>query len=476
MSSQQASGQLRPFRPRPFGRYTLLLPISSGGMGELFLARLEGAQGFGKLCVIKRILPELAGDPDFVARFVSEAKTLVQLNHGSVTQVLDMDLSEGSPYLALEFVDGKDLRKVAARMRDRRQPLPLPFVLYVMCRVLDALAYAHRKRDDNDQEINLVHRDISPQNILVSYEGEVKVIDFGLAKSTLSEAQTHPSLILGKFLYMSPEQAQHQRADRRSDLYSVGVCLYELVAMKNPFEEVPSHELMAAVAHPQIPSLRGVEPRCPESLDAVVMRALAADREKRFQTAEELRSKLLSCLMELDPEAGPEWVSRFMRDTFSAEYQSERKWLARFREPVFPVPSPVDAGQRATGSQEGARSPESNHPAERVSTPEPLALALPSNEGVEASITATVALDESARTLDEEEGASALLEPVDENTLSGSMPASFAPVEVAAWRRLPLRLLVLAAVLLVLGTLGFVGYHLQREAQALRVDLEQKKK
>ena len=181
----------------------------------------------------------------------------MKLSHGSIAQVLDMGLHEGEPYMALEYVDGKDLRKVAARARDRQMPLPLTFVLYVMGRVLDALAYAHRKRDEDERSIGLVHRDISPQNILISYEGEVKVIDFGLAKSRLS-ARRRPTRASssGKFLYMSPEQARHQPVDRRSDLYSVGLCLYELISGKNPFDDVPPGELMAAVASPTSPPLR----------------------------------------------------------------------------------------------------------------------------------------------------------------------------------------------------------------------------
>lgn len=332
MTLQQPGARLRPFRPTPFGRYTLLLPISTGGMGEIFLARLEGPRGFEKLCVIKKILPHLARDPEFVERFTNEAKTVVKLSHGSIAQVLDMGTQEGEPFIALEHVDGKDLRKVVARMRDRNMPIPLTFILYVMSRVLDALAYAHRKRDEEEKEIGLVHRDVSPQNILVSYEGEVKVIDFGLAKSTLNAAKTNPSIILGKFLYMSPEQSRHQRVDRRSDLYSVGLCLYELVCGRNPFEGVPPGELMARVASPSIPSLHTVEPLCPGDVEAIVMKALSVDPSQRFQSAEEFRGKLLGCLMEIDPAAGPESVSRFMRETFAAEFQQERRLLASLRD------------------------------------------------------------------------------------------------------------------------------------------------
>ncbi|WP_439099216.1 protein kinase domain-containing protein, partial [Corallococcus exercitus] len=301
-------------------------------MGEIYLARLEGAQGFEKLCVIKKILPQFAEDQDFVDRFVGEARTLVRLGHGSIAQVLDMGVHEGEAYMALEYVDGKDLRKVAARVRDRQTPLPLTFVLYVMGRVLDALAYAHRKRDEDEKELKLVHRDISPQNILISYEGEVKVIDFGLAKSRLSAAKTNPSIILGKFLYMSPEQARHQPVDRRSDLYAVGLCLYELISGKNPFDAMPPGELMSAVANPKVAPLGEVEPLTPPAVSQLVAKALAVEPAQRFQTAEDFRVRLQACLMEIDTSAGPESVSRFMRDLFSSDYQSERRLLASLRE------------------------------------------------------------------------------------------------------------------------------------------------
>jgi len=330
--NMSSTARLRPFRPQAFGRYTLLSHLATGGMGEIYLARLEGVQGFEKLCVIKKILPQLAEDKEFVDRFVGEARTLVKLSHGSIAQVLDMGLQEGEAYMALEYVDGKDLRKVAGRVRDRSTPLPLTFVLFVMGRVLDALAYAHRKRDDDEKDINLVHRDISPQNILISYEGEVKVIDFGLAKSRLSAAKTNPSIILGKFLYMSPEQARHQQVDRRSDLYAVGLCLYELISGKNPFDAVHSGDLMSAVAHPRIAPLNDVEPLTPPAVGHLVMKALAVDPLQRFQTAEEFRAKLMGVLMDIDRNAGPETVSRFMRDLFASEYAGERKLLAQLKE------------------------------------------------------------------------------------------------------------------------------------------------
>ncbi len=332
MSQGAPSTRLKPFKPQRFGRYTLLMPISVGGMGEIFLARLEGAHGFDKLCVIKKILPHLAEDAEFTERFVNEARVLVKLSHGNIAQVLDMGLHEGAPYIALEFIDGKDLRRILSRMRDRQLPIPLSFVLFVVTRVLDALAYAHRKVGDDERELNLVHRDMSPQNVLISYEGEVKVIDFGLAKSTLSNTKTNPSIILGKFLYMSPEQARHQKVDRRSDLYAVGLCLYELILGRGPFDGVPPGELMAKVANPDIAPLSSVEPMCPPQLSEAVMKALAPDPAQRWQTAEEFRARLQQILTDLDPAAGSERAARFMRDAFSVEYLAERKMLALLKE------------------------------------------------------------------------------------------------------------------------------------------------
>ncbi|MEW6433513.1 MAG: protein kinase, partial [Myxococcota bacterium] len=364
MTSGTASQRLRPFKPQRFGRYTLLMPISTGGMGEVFLGRLEGAHGFDKLCVIKKILPHLAEDPEFVERFVDEARILVKLSHGNIAQVLDMGVHEGAPYIALEFVDGKDLRRVLSRMRDRKLPIPMSFILTVMTRVLDALAYAHRKRGEDDRELNLVHRDVSPQNVLISYEGEVKIIDFGLAKSTLSSSKTNPSIILGKFMYMSPEQARHQKVDRRSDLYSVGLCLYELVTGKNPFEAVPPGELMAKVASPSIRPLFEVEPLTPMALSEAVSKALQPDPANRFQTAEEFRGKLQAILLDIDPAAGPETASRFMREAFGVEYHAERRMLNALRE-------------QARQMDEAEAADETVESAEATEPPRPTPLAMP---------------------------------------------------------------------------------------------------
>ncbi|MBI5543002.1 MAG: protein kinase [Deltaproteobacteria bacterium] len=354
MPNPNANRGLRPFSPTRFGRYTLLAPLATGGMAQVYLARVAGVEGFEKLVVIKKILPHLAADEDFVERFLDEGKIVVMLHHGSIAQVIDMGKEGEEYYLAMEFVDGKDLRKVAARCRDQNALLPTGLALHIFVRLLDALAYAHRKKDDKDRELSVVHRDISPQNILVSYEGEVKIIDFGLAKSALSLRRTSPSMILGKFFYMSPEQARHQPADRRSDLYATGICLWELLVGRNPFDDTPPGEILRVIANPQITPLRDLCPDLPESLNAVVMKALAPDPAQRFQTAEEMRGRLMTCMLEADPSAGPEALASFMRERFEREYDNERKTIALLSK--LPTPSETKAPQSGDEDDGEARA------------------------------------------------------------------------------------------------------------------------
>jgi serine/threonine protein kinase len=336
---------LRPFSPQSFGRYTLLTQLATGGMGAVYLARISGAEGFQKLVVIKKILPQLAQEPAFVERFLDEARMVVQLQHGSIAQVLDMDSEGGEYYLAMEFVDGKDLRKIAARARELKRPIPPALALFTMVRVLDALAYAHRKRDEQGRELNLVHRDVSPQNVLISYEGEVKVIDFGLAKSAQTLGRTQPHMVLGKFFYMAPEIARHMPADRRSDLYAAGICLWELLAGKNPFDDIKPHDILRAAATPEIPPIRSLRPELPPALELTLQKALAVDPSERFSSAEEMRGRLTATMLELDPSAGPESLAALVRSFFAAEYESERRTLSSLSRrkaelPEPPAPSP----------------------------------------------------------------------------------------------------------------------------------------
>ena len=320
-------GPHTPLDPRapgvPFGRYVLLRKIATGGMGEVFLARLDGAGGFAKQVVIKKIRPELAQDPEFVSRFQDEAHTLVQLQHSAIAQVFDLGDVAGEPYLALEWVDGKDLKSVLARCVAQGIHVPTAIALHVMVRVLDALAYAHQKKDERGQPLHLVHRDVSPPNVLIGYDGDVKVIDFGLAKTTLSLQRTQAGAFVGKFFYMSPEAARHERLDARADLFAVAVVLHETLLGHHVLEGLGPGELMLRLAQPTFPPLSGRVPGVSSALDRVLQHALDPAPARRFSDAAQMRAALAECLIALAPSLDQKAVGTFMRTLFAAEYADE---------------------------------------------------------------------------------------------------------------------------------------------------------
>ena len=219
-----------PQFPRLLGRYELVHLLGQGGMGEVYLAKISGAAGFEKPCIVKTILPALLKDGQFLDRFHHEAKVLVHLVHSSIAQVYDMGEAEGTYYMALEYVAGVDLAYLQEQARTEGQQLPVPVALYLGQRIAEGLGYAHRKTGPDGTPLGIVHRDVSPHNVMVSYEGEVKVIDFGLAKSAARSKYTLPSTVMGKLGYMSPEQARAEPVDHRSDIYSCGVVVWELLA------------------------------------------------------------------------------------------------------------------------------------------------------------------------------------------------------------------------------------------------------
>ena len=224
--------------PDRFGQYEILEKIASGGMAELYKAKRTGVEGFQKIVAIKKILPHLADDEEFVTMFADEAKLAAQLNHPNIIHIYDLGkIQAGGYFIAMEYVDGRDLR---GRSSSRRHatlgvPLPVPLAVYIASKVASALDYAHRRRDAEGHELNIVHRDVSPQNILISYEGDIKLCDFGIAKAASKASKTQSGALKGKIQYMSPEQAWGKPIDRRSDLFSLGVVLHELLTGERLF-------------------------------------------------------------------------------------------------------------------------------------------------------------------------------------------------------------------------------------------------
>ncbi|MBS1152676.1 MAG: serine/threonine protein kinase [Myxococcaceae bacterium] len=320
MASQPQNGA----QPRFLGRYELMYLLGQGGMGEVHLARLTGAAGFEKLCIVKTILPQMMTDPQFVDRFHHEAKVLTHLTHSNIAQVYDMGDVDQTLYMAIEYVAGVDLSRVEDRVKGMSAVVPVPIAMLIGQQITEALGYAHRKVGADGVALGIVHRDVSPQNVMVSYEGEVKVIDFGLAKSTARSKHTMPSTVLGKLGYMSPEQAKGETVDHRSDIYSAGIVIWELLAGRPLFLGGTVGEMVAQMAFPKPVSLRAIRPEISETLDRTVMRALGADPATRYNRADDFSRALNELLVRENLSVSAEDVGNYVRSMCPEEFAAER--------------------------------------------------------------------------------------------------------------------------------------------------------
>ncbi|HZI15704.1 MAG TPA: protein kinase [Myxococcus sp.] len=303
--------------------------MGQGGMGEVFLAKIHGAAGFEKPCIIKTVLPTLLKDRQFVDRFHHEAKVLVHLVHSSIAQVYDMGEADGTYFMALEYVAGVDLAFLLEQARTRGVPVPVPVALFIGQRMAEGLGYAHRKAGPDGAPLGIVHRDVSPHNVMVSYEGDVKVIDFGLAKSAARSKYTLPSTVMGKLGYMSPEQVRAEALDHRSDIYSCGVVLWEMLAGRPLIRHGTVGEMMAAMSQPVVPELPGVRPDVDAALDAVVRRALTAKPDERYARSDELVRALTGELLRLNATVGAEEVGQFVRTLCPEAFEAQRQLIAK---------------------------------------------------------------------------------------------------------------------------------------------------
>jgi serine/threonine protein kinase len=302
--------------PDTFGPYRLLERIAAGGMAEVFRAKRTGVEGFEKILAVKRILPHLSDNKEFVEMFVDEAKMVAGLTHPNIVQIFDLGRIEKTYFIAMEYVQGKDLRTILKRAKEKGSRIPLDLSVLVISRVCSALEYAHRKKDDEGQALKIVHRDISPQNILISYEGEVKLTDFGIAKATSKASTTDRGALRGKLLYMSPEQASGAPMDRRSDVFSLGVVFYEMITDSKPFLGTSEKGILEMVRECRIEPPRALNPRVSENLEHVVMRALEKNPDLRYQDASEMYRDLERVLHERQPPAASE-LARFMEALFA---------------------------------------------------------------------------------------------------------------------------------------------------------------
>ena len=314
------------------GPYELLERIGVGGMAEVFRARQTGADGFERFVAIKRILPGIAADHDFVEMFIDEAKIAVQLSHPNIAQIYDLGMEDGVYFIAQEYVHGRDMGAIVERQKAAGVPLPIPFVVHIGMKVCEALQHAHTAVGPGGQPLRIIHRDVSPSNVLVSYEGAVKVIDFGLAKAQGRLATTQVGVVKGKLAYLSPEQAKGRPIDSRSDLFSLGTCMFEWLTGQRLFLRANDVDTVMAIQRAEVPPLRALRPEVPPKLQAIVLKALAPDPDRRYPAAAEMAEELLAFSYEARMSTRRATLGDYVQTLFPEDFTQD--WA----EPTDPRP------------------------------------------------------------------------------------------------------------------------------------------
>src|SRR5689334_4755220 len=326
-------------------------------MAEVFRAKAFGVEGFERLVAVKRILSNIAEDKEFIRMFIEEAKLAVQLNHANIAQIFDLGVVDGSYYIALEHVHGRDLRAMFDRCRRLGEPMPVSQACFIVMKVCEGLDYAHNKRDQAGRELHLVHRDVSPQNVLISFEGEVKIIDFGIAKAAGKGSKTQAGILKGKFGYMSPEQVRGLPVDRRSDVFSCGIVLYELLTGERLFVGESDFSTLEKVRNVEILPPSTYNRKIPDELERIVLKALAKDVEDRYQNAIDLHDELQAFVYTAGEFYSRKDLAGWMKKTFGKEIEEETAKLESYRQLKPPAPEAAAAavprtrtGERPSGS------------------------------------------------------------------------------------------------------------------------------
>ncbi|MGC6417085.1 MAG: protein kinase domain-containing protein [Bradymonadia bacterium] len=302
-----------------FGPYELLDRIAVGGMAEIFRAKRSGVRGFEKIYVVKRLHPRYSQDNDFIEMLVDEARITVQLTHPNIGQTIDLGQIDGHYYILMEFIDGRDLYRVLRRLRERGQVLPIEAAAFIAMEACQGLQYAHDKKDVDGRPLKIVHRDISPQNVVVSFEGEVKLIDFGIAKAELRAYETEAGVIKGKFYYMSPEQARGEFLDHRTDVFSLGIVLYEMVTGTLLYKDDDEITLLSQVRRAEITPPSTIRPEIPGRFEQIIMRALTRDKGDRYAHAGQMRRELERFLRSYDAGFDRVKLGKIMREMWRDE-------------------------------------------------------------------------------------------------------------------------------------------------------------
>jgi eukaryotic-like serine/threonine-protein kinase len=327
-TSTASAPQPKGRAPTRFGKYTLIDRIAVGGMAEIFLARQAGLEGFEKTIVIKRIRPHLSKQLSFVKMFLNEAKLAAQLNHPNIVQIYDLGKIGPSYFIAMEYIFGRDMRRIIPKADSLGIPFPMVYALKIASSVCEGLYYAHQKVDMYGNPLNIVHRDVTPENIFVSFDGTVKVLDFGIAKAANQIEQTRAGEIKGKLSYMSPEQCLGQVLDCRSDIFSLGVVLYEWLTGFKLFSGESEVAILKSITEGKIYAPSYFKADIPEPVENILMKALEKDRDKRYQTAWEMQYDIDQFLSQYEFTPSNIHLSNFLKQLFFDELEAEKARLA----------------------------------------------------------------------------------------------------------------------------------------------------
>lgn len=341
--------------PRTFGRYTLFDAIGKGGMAEIYLARSENELGATRLCAVKQILAAYSSDPQFAEMLIFEAKLAARLNHTNIVQVFDLGRADGQLFIAMDYVEGFDLNALLRQCTQTKTPLPLEYALYVVMSVLTGLDYAHRRLDESGRTLGVVHRDISPSNVLVSFSGEVKLCDFGIAHANDIVAKEMPDeiAIKGKAGYMSPEHARGEVLDARADIFAVGILLWELLSGRRMYKAENGESLIQVARRAEVPPLESTA--ADDALRSILASALTVDRDARTKSAGEMLSALERWMqtqrLSVNALKFGEWLStHFGSEIVERRRARERKLPKSTPPPPPPIPSvPLTAPRSPSG-------------------------------------------------------------------------------------------------------------------------------
>jgi eukaryotic-like serine/threonine-protein kinase len=283
----------------PQQRYKVLEKVAAGGMAEVYRAESAGLEGFKKIVAIKRVLPHLSEKKQFIGMFLDEARVSAHLSHSNCVQVFDIGVGDNTYFIVMEYVDGSDLKGVIEFRRKHNLPFPVEEACLICVRICEGLAYAHELTDSRGESLHIVHRDMSPPNVLITRFGEVKIVDFGLAKANSQLERSEPGIIKGKFSYLSPEAAKGSTVDARTDIFAVGIILWELLAGRRLFLGESDLETVRMVQAARVPSLRQINPSVPAELERVLMKSLTEDPAERYQRARDFGAALNELLFRL---------------------------------------------------------------------------------------------------------------------------------------------------------------------------------